>query len=278
MVPILAALHGLEDLIAAQLLQQQAAQRRRRRRRRARQAQQAPPRHLIIPQRHPPIPRIRASPFKLTPEQIHTLYRLDRDTITSIVDMIHDDIVSLIDIRTAIPPLLKVVSVLHFLATGTYQHTVGQMHGISQPVFSRTLNQVLDALLKHAPELITMPRTAQEIANTKVGFYSLAGMPSCIGAINCTHVELVVAHHNEVVYRNRKQFHSINVQKVCDANKIITHCCARFPGSTHDSMVLRNSIIPRYMERTTFVATWPFVRRTVQDPVPSPIQVMRAIP
>ncbi|XP_069494163.1 putative nuclease HARBI1 [Ambystoma mexicanum] len=256
MVPILAALHGLEDMIAVQQQQQQAAQRRRRRRRRARQAQQAPPRHLVIPQRQPPIPRIRASPFNLTPEQIHTLYRLDRDTITSIVDMIHHDIVSLIDIRTAIPPLLKVVTVLHSLATGTYQHMVGQMHGISQPVFSRTLNQVLDALLKHASEHISLPRTAQEIANTKVGFYSLAGIPICIRAIDCTHVELVVPHHNEAVYRNRKQFHSINVQMVFDAIKIITHCCARFPGSTHDSMVLRNSTIPRYMERQTGQRLW----------------------
>ncbi|XP_069482196.1 putative nuclease HARBI1 [Ambystoma mexicanum] len=130
------------------------------------------------------------------------------------------------------------------------------MHGISQPVFSCTLNQVLDALRKHTSQHIAMPRTAQEISNTKVGFHSLADIPTCIGAIDCTHVELVVPHANEVVYSNRKQYHSINVQMVCDTNKIITHCCARYPGSTHDSMVLRNSTIPRYMERHAGQRLW----------------------
>ena len=189
----------------------------------ARQVQQGPPAQPLPPRRRPAIQRIRADPFNLTAEQIHTLYRLDRQTIISIVDMTQADLVSMIDSPTAIP-LLKVVSVLHFLATGTYQHTVGQLHGISQPLFSRTLFQVLDALLKHADDHITLPRTAQEITNAKVGFHALGGIPGCIGAIDCTHVELVVPHAMEVQYRNRKQYHSINVQMVCDSNRIFTHC------------------------------------------------------
>ncbi|XP_069483827.1 putative nuclease HARBI1 [Ambystoma mexicanum] len=79
---------------------------------------------------------------------------------------------------------------------------------------------------------------------------------NCVGALDCTHVELVVPHAMEVVYRNRKQYHSINVQMVCDASKIITHCCARYPGSTHDSLVLRNSTLPRCMERHAGRRAW----------------------
>ncbi|XP_069482248.1 putative nuclease HARBI1 [Ambystoma mexicanum] len=259
MIPLAIAIQGLEDMPALLLLQQalnQGMQRRRRRRRRVRLCQHTPPVQEVVPRRQPPIPHIRASPFDLTPAQIHTLYRLDRDTIRTIVDLIHNDLVSLINIHTAIPPLLKVVSVLHFLATGTYQHTVGQLHGISQPCFSRVLNQVLDALLKHARHYISLPRTAEEVNATKIAFYALAGMPNVIGAIDCTHVELVVRHAVEVVYRNRKLYHSLNVQMVCDAGKIITHCSARFPGSTHEAMVLRNSPLPCYMERHAAGRAW----------------------
>ncbi|XP_069469221.1 putative nuclease HARBI1 [Ambystoma mexicanum] len=130
------------------------------------------------------------------------------------------------------------------------------MHGISQPFFSRMLNQVLDALLKHSSDYISVPRTAKEIFDTKVSFHALAGMPNCISALDCTHVELLLLHAMEVVYRNRKLYHSINVQMVRDSSKIITHCCARNPGSTHDSMALRNTTLPRYMEQHAGRRAW----------------------
>ena len=41
---------------------------------------------------------------------------------------------------------------------------------------------------------------------------------------------------------NRKRYHSINVQGVCDANGKFIHFTARWPGSTHDAFILRNSL------------------------------------
>ncbi|XP_069502377.1 putative nuclease HARBI1 [Ambystoma mexicanum] len=226
MIPLAVAIQGLEGMPAL-ILTEQAVQHgiQRRRRRRSRR-------------------------------RICTLYHLDSDTITTIVDLLHDDLVSLISIRTAIPTLLKVVCVLHFLATGTYQHTVGQLDGISQPGFSSVLNQVLDALLKHASATISPPQTAQEVNDTKIALHALAGMPNVIGVLDCSHMELVVQHAVELVYRIRKQYHSINVQMVRNARKMITHCCARYPGSTHDSMVLQNSVLPRYMEQHAARRAW----------------------
>ena len=46
-----------------------------------------------------------------------------------------------------------------------------------------------------------------------------------------------------MVFVNRKQFYSINVQAVCESDAFITNIVARWPGSTHDSRIFDNSNI-----------------------------------
>ncbi|XP_030833634.1 putative nuclease HARBI1 [Strongylocentrotus purpuratus] len=85
----------------------------------------------------------------------------------------------------------------------------------------------------------------EEVRTAQVDFFNLAGMPNVVGAVDGTHVELHGAPllDDEYIYTNRKGKHSINVQLICNARYKITNVCARWPGSTHDSRVLRNSRI-----------------------------------
>ena len=46
---------------------------------------------------------------------------------------------------------------------------------------------------------------------------------------------------DEYIYVNRKQFHSINMQAICDANLIFQDVVARWPGPHHDSFILLSS-------------------------------------
>ncbi|KAM4554926.1 putative nuclease HARBI1 [Odontesthes bonariensis] len=52
---------------------------------------------------------------------------------------------------------------------------------------------------------------------------------------------------------NRKNFHSINVQMVCNANYLISNVVAKWPGSVHDSRVFRNSEIYRRLSQGEFL-------------------------
>eukprot|EP00057_Strongylocentrotus_purpuratus_P021852 XP_011676326.1 PREDICTED: putative nuclease HARBI1 [Strongylocentrotus purpuratus] len=81
----------------------------------------------------------------------------------------------------------------------------------------------------------------EEVRTAQVDFFNLAGMPNVVGAVDGTHVELHGAPllDDEYIYTNRKGKHSINVQLICNARYKITNVCARWPGSTHDSRVLR---------------------------------------
>ncbi|KAJ1175590.1 hypothetical protein NDU88_000877 [Pleurodeles waltl] len=62
-----------------------------------------------------------------------------------------------------------------------------------------------------------------------------------------TGIPLDVQVLSEQVYRNRKSYHSMNVQMVCLADQYISQVNAMFPGSVHDAYILRNSSIPDMM-------------------------------
>ncbi|XP_053379515.1 putative nuclease HARBI1 [Mercenaria mercenaria] len=74
------------------------------------------------------------------------------------------------------------------------------------------------------------------------------GFPNVLGAIDCTHVKIQAPTDNEGDYVNRKGYHSINVQMVCDADYQFTNCVAEWPGCVHDARVFRNSRLRDAME------------------------------
>jgi hypothetical protein len=56
---------------------------------------------------------------------------------------------------------------------------------------------------------------------TKTKFFRRYGFPGTIGCVDCTHVKILAPTENEGDYVNRKGYHSINVQLICDADMII---------------------------------------------------------
>lgn len=83
---------------------------------------------------------------------------------------------------------------------------------------------------------IQMPQTDAEIEKIKQDFFTIAGMPSVIGAIDGTLVKIqeVGGNQNKTDFYCRKQFYAINMQIICDTNAKVMDIVARWPGSTHD--------------------------------------------
>ncbi|KAJ1136916.1 hypothetical protein NDU88_003330 [Pleurodeles waltl] len=193
--------------------------------------------------RNPPVYRPLVDLSTMEARHIILTYRLDRATIHELCAQLEPDLMSPIRQPTGIPPLVQVLSVLHFLASGSFQTTVGIASGMSQPMFSKVLSRVLSALMKYMRSYILFPEVG-ELATVKGDFYALGHIPNVIGAIDGTHVALVPPQGSEQVYRNRKSYHSMNIQVVCLADQYISHVNAKFPGSVHDAYILRNSSIP----------------------------------
>ncbi|XP_046874255.1 putative nuclease HARBI1 [Hypomesus transpacificus] len=150
--------------------------------------------------------------------------------------------------NNAVPVPLQVLTTLGFLATGTFQRELADRSGISQPTLSRVMPDVLGGIVSLTHLYIKFPYTVAEQANKKAQFAAMSGFPNVIGAIDCTHVAIRAPSMNENAFVNRKHFHSINVQVICDADMLLVNVVARWPGSTHDSFILRQSSVGRRLE------------------------------
>ncbi|XP_061595266.1 putative nuclease HARBI1 [Cololabis saira] len=142
-----------------------------------------------------------------------------------------------------LPVPLQVLTTLGFLATGSYQCELADRSGISQSALSRAMLAVWDGIIRMFGRYIRFPCGAADLANIKTQFAAIAGFPNVIGVIDCTHIAIKAPSVDEFALVNCKNFHSIYVQIICDAQMRFTNVVARWPGSTHDSFILTNSLV-----------------------------------
>ncbi|KAJ1161145.1 hypothetical protein NDU88_001632 [Pleurodeles waltl] len=140
--------------------------------------------------RNPPVYRPLVDLWTMEEQHLIITYRFDRATIQELCTQLEPDLMSPIRHPTGIPPQVQVLSVLHFLASGSFQTTVAMASGMSQPMFSNVFSRVLSALLKHMRSYIVFPQV-EDLATVKGDFYALGHIPNIIGAIDGTHKALV---------------------------------------------------------------------------------------
>nr|XP_034334828.1 putative nuclease HARBI1 [Crassostrea gigas] len=116
----------------------------------------------------------------------------------------------------------------------SFQAILVDVHTISRPSVSRIINDFTDCLVRLSPEYVKMP-TQNDSVQIMRGFSDIAGFPNVIGAIDGTHIRIKSPSLDEHLYVNRKNYHFINVQAVCDSKLRFMNIVAEWPGSTHDS-------------------------------------------
>lgn len=143
----------------------------------------------------------------------------------------------------------KILCTLRFYATGSYQRCVGQDFGIglAQTTVHRCIQAVTRAIVNLSDNYVQMPNTPEERNNIKLEFMNQWGFPGAIGAIDGFHVAILKPSQDEQNYRNRKGYHSLNVQLICDPQLRIRSIWPNFGGSTHDSYIWRVSRAQNFM-------------------------------
>ncbi|XP_025106067.1 putative nuclease HARBI1 [Pomacea canaliculata] len=174
-------------------------------------------------------------------EELYKKFRFTRLHILQLTDEIAAA-VELSNRRGALSPVLQVLLALRFYATGSFHDVCGELIGVHQTTASRTIRRVTQAILRTLPQKIRLPN-AEESQLTKEKFFQRHHIPNVLGCIDGTQIPIQSpgTARNEHEYVNRKGYHSINVQVICDADLIFFNIVAKWPGSVHDARILRES-------------------------------------
>ena len=157
-----------------------------------------------------------------------------------------DDLESPTRRNYALPAELKLLATLRFYACGSFQQVVGDTVHIAQPTMSRVIAVVTTTLNHSLKRIIKFPRQ-EDTPQLCADFYKIARFPGVMGVVDGTHVWILGPSFHEWRYVNRKNWYSIKVQVVFDAHFRFINVVARWPGSTHDSVVLRESAVTDIM-------------------------------
>lgn len=187
--------------------------------------------------------RVATHPFDEYDEsEFHMRFRLKKQTVMSLLQQIGHNFEPITNRNQSISSINQLLVTLRFLATGAYQILLGDDMHIHKSTTCRIISKVIPQIAALHNAYIVMPQNTVEVAELKNSFHEIAGFPSVVGCIDCTHVRIrSPGGENAEQYRNRKGYFSYNVQAVCDANLRIINIDARWPGSTHDSSIFRAS-------------------------------------
>ena len=110
-------------------------------------------------------------------------------------------------------------------------------------------------MVKKASHYIYMPKK-EEILRVFEDFEQVSYLPRVIGAIDGSHIRIIAPSVDESVYVNRKRYHSINIQAICNAKYFLRDVVAKWPGSHQDSFILEASTVHDRFESGEFGNCW----------------------
>lgn len=125
---------------------------------------------------------------------------------------------------------------LRYLGSASLQPTVSDAHNLSQPTVSLCITRVCNALIEKKNNFIYWPTSQRTVQ-----FLEIAGFPRSVGVFDGTHIRIQQPYKNPNAFINRKQYPSINVCAVSDPSHKFTFISVRWPGSCHDSFVLKQT-------------------------------------
>ena len=181
--------------------------------------------------------RDRRNPLELSEPDIVAQYRLSWESIMMLCDLLNDELRRETERSKALSVQTQLFCTLRFLATGSFQQVVADLHGISKASVSRSVHNVCLALCHHAREFISFPSGSAEIRKTKENFFLLSGLPNTLGVIDGTLFPMKGPSIDKHLNVCRKGYHAMNVQAVCDTKLKFVDVVVRYPGSTHDAYI-----------------------------------------
>nr|XP_022909001.1 protein ALP1-like isoform X2 [Onthophagus taurus] len=156
--------------------------------------------------------------LKNQPLKFYEYYRMTYDTYFYILNAIEEDIRKQCNFRECISPSEKLTVTLRFLSTGlgfrSLAYSFRMSHSTIRKVIYETCTAIWNKLnLQHLPQ-----PTKESLLRSSTSFFDKWNFPNCIGCIDGKHIRIKCPSKTGTMFYNYKQYFSIVLQAVADAN------------------------------------------------------------
>lgn len=100
----------------------------------------------------------------------------------------------------AVKPIDQVLTTLQYYASGSFMRCVGDMAGLHKSTVCRIIQRVTRAIAKLRPQYINMPATDEDRLAVATDFYKISRFPKVLGAIDCTHIQILSPGMNHTLF------------------------------------------------------------------------------
>ena len=165
-------------------------------------------------------------------------FRMTRDTFMTLTEEVRPFLEKTTTVmREPISVETQLAITLYYLADEGRFRKVANSFGVGKSTVSMIVREVCQVITKYlGPTYIRLPQTVEEVEYLSSSFLKVHDFPKCIGAIDGTHIPIKQPSENGSDFINRKDFHSLNVQAVCDFSTKFIDVVVQWPGSVHDAL------------------------------------------
>ena len=175
--------------------------------------------------------------------------------------------------RRPVPVVTIVAMLLKRLGKGLDYREIGDKFGVGASTACQKVNTAMSFLIETKKYMISHLQEGRNLEAIIEGFLTRWNFPQCLGAINGTHIPIKAPQNHHTDYFNRKSFHSVIVQAVCDSECRITDIFAGWPGRAHDARVFSRSNIGQRVINGTLVTGHDTLARDINGTTIEPFLV-----
>lgn len=163
------------------------------------------------------------------------------------------------NMREAVTSRERLAVTLRFLATGDSYTSLQYLFRIAKSTISRIIPEVCDALIHSLKEYVMLPSTTEEWLQIATEFERKWNFPHAVGAMDGKHIVLQAPVNSGTEYYNYKNFFSIVLFALVDANYNFIYVDIGCQGRISDGGVFKNTTLYNKLENRTLTIPDPKV-------------------
>jgi len=142
--------------------------------------------------------------------------------------------------KPAVSVYMKVMMLLYYMGTQSTEYEIAHKFGVSDSTVFHCLSEVMNIMYNDLKSVFIKWLRGEYADTVVAGFREKRGINDVIGAIDGSHIRIFCLRQQPADYINRKNFHSIILQAVCDHKMAVTDVYVGWPGTIHNARVFRN--------------------------------------